>query len=305
MKLAALGSASVWLPGLAACGGATDDPAVGPDPEGNTGNSGVAPLAPRADALIAGTAVRAFAPDGRSAEVGVQRNFVDVLGLDGQRVTRIGDAARAPGRALGDVNGPVAAVWDGDSRQTRLLVLELGNERLQAFDATGRSLGTLASTERGLDVALGDDAIYVAESVAHRVSVLSKDGRSKRSIGSFGTDGAGLNGPSSVALAPDGSVHVVDAGSTSVKVFSASGGFSGSYGASGKGQLVGPRAIRFDTEGRAWVADAFAGSVVVYDAQGGYLTRITARTADGKPGVPHALCPLESGTMYVAVTAAG
>ncbi|AKV03628.1 hypothetical protein AKJ09_10291 [Labilithrix luteola] len=204
---------------------------------------------------------------------------------------------------MGDLNGPVAAIWTDD---TRLLVLELGNERLQAFDATGRSLGTLASTERGVDLALGGDgAIYVAESNAHRISVLSKDGRAQRTIGSFGTDGAGLNGPSSVALAADGALHVVDAGSASVKVFSASGRFTGSYGTSGNGRLVGPRAVRFDTEGRAWVADAFAGSVVVYDGEGTYLTRITARTIDGKPGVPYALCPLESGTMYVAVTAAG
>src|SRR5579864_1150184 len=204
VNLALAGVAARWLP---ACAGTEAD---GPPPR----------LDPTAgNALVAGDSVRAFAPDGRSFELAPLHHYVDAFARDGTRIARLGDPTRAPTRAVGMLNAPVAAVWDDGG--ARLVVLERGAERLQAFDGAGAPLGVLGSTDRGADLALDprDRTLFVAASSAHRIEAFAPDGASRGSIGAFGTDGAGLNGPVSVAVAPDGGIHVVDVGSRTVKVF--------------------------------------------------------------------------------------
>jgi hypothetical protein len=284
--------AGAGLFGLAGCGGSigtteaiAQDPAVGP---------------PR-DELVTGGAQRVFAPDGRRFELVPLHNTIDVFDTRGTQVARIGDPSRAPTRAVGDVSAPVAAAWDETG--ARLLVLERGNGRIQAFDATGTSLGVLAAVDAASDLAIDpqDGSLLVALSTAHRIQLLSARGGPSGTIGSFGTQGSGLNGPVSVALAPNGDVHVVDSGSASVKVFTAGGGFVGSYGAAGDAKLVGPRAVRFDAAGRIWVADTFAAAVLVFDAGGNLVSRLSPLLANGRPASPVALCPRVDGTMYAAV----
>jgi hypothetical protein len=303
-QFAAAGVASMWLP---ACSGGPEERTV-PATGGAQAPGATVSSAPPASALASGPGVRSFTADGRSFEASVLRNYVDFLGSTGARVARVGDPSRAPTRAVGDVSAPVAIVWD-DAAQ-RLLVLERGNERIQAFDGGGRSLGVLVDGVVGSDLAVHpeDGSIYVAATLDHRVDVFSATGRPLGSIGRFGTDDAGLNGPASVAALADGTVHVVDGGSARVKVFGSDAQFRGIYGApaiasSGSG-LVGPRAVRLDTAGRAWVADTFGAAVIVYDWLGSQLARFAPRLPDGTPAAPVSLCALADGTVYAALVAA-
>ena len=300
-RFAAFGAASVCLPGLSACGG-TRSEGTG-DPAG--GDSPLAP-APGASALVSGSGQRVFVDNGASFELAPLRNGIDVLDAAGDVLARIGDASRVPTRAVGDVSAPVAAAWDADAQ--RLLVLERGNERIQAFGLTGDPLGVVTAVDAASDLAIDprNRSLYVAASSTHRIQVFSASGDAVGIVGAFGMDSAGLNGPTSVALSPEGMLHVVNSGDACVKVFGADARFVGSYGASGEAEqrLVGPRTIRFDRAGRAWVADTFAAAVVVFDATGSFLTRIATRLADGRPAAPVALCPRPDGTMYAAVVAA-
>jgi DNA-binding beta-propeller fold protein YncE len=299
-QLGALTAAVAWLP---ACVGGSDGTSLGPDPAGSSSASGVT----ETSALASGNGLRAFAPGGTSFVLAPLRNYVDVLDSYGTRITRIGDPFGVPTRGRGDVSGPIAAAWSAASG--RFLILELGNARVQAFGPSGAALGILASVDRGssdLAVDAKSGAFYVAASSTHRIQGFDASGRALGTIGRFGMGSAGLNGPASVALAPNGTLHVVDAGSASVKVFTTGGDFIGSYGGRGDSgaPLVGPRAVRFDGAGYAWVADTFGASVRVYDVAGRLQSRWSPRLGNGRPAAPVALSVRADGSMYAAVIAA-
>jgi DNA-binding beta-propeller fold protein YncE len=300
-QLAAVGVAGVWLPACANPSGAplSAPPAIGSATPGPTSSFEAQ--------LSTGSSLQSFAPDGRTFRASPLENTVELLYPSGARIALIGDPSRVPSRALGDVNYPVAVAWD-DAGQ-RLLVLEQGNQRIQAFDATGASLGVVANGTSGSDLLLHpDDAtIYVASTLAHRIDVFDSLGRSLGTIGRFGTDTSGLNGPGSVGVSSDGTVHVVDMGSALVKVFSTGGQFLRSYGSAGAAspQLVGPRSLRFDGAGRAWVADTFGAAVCVYDAQGTLLSRFSPRLSNGGSAAPISLSVRADGSIYAALIAAG
>ncbi len=301
-QLAAVGVAGAWLPACA-------NPAGAPLSAPSATAKGAAPGAtsPFEGQLSTGLSLQSFAPDGRTFHASPLNNSVEFLSPSGARIALVGDPSRVPTRALGDVNHPVAVAWD-DAGQ-RLLVLEQGNQRIQAFDATGTSLGVVANGTSGSDLLLhpDDGTIYVASTLAHRIDAFDSLGRSLGTVGRFGTDTSGLNGPGSVAIASDGTVHVVDVGSALVKVFTAGGQFLRSYGAAGvaTSQLVGPRSLRFDGAGRAWVADTFGAAICVYDAQGTLLSRFTPSLSDGGPAAPISLSTRPDGTIYAALIAAG
>jgi DNA-binding beta-propeller fold protein YncE len=287
-QLAAFGALSAWLPACA------DD-------------ASSLPGAPGSLQLTTGTTLQSFAPDGRAFAPSPFGNYVDFFSTSGAPIARIGSPSRAPTRALGDVNGPVAVAWDEVGQ--RLLVLEQGNARIQAFDAGGASLGIFASAVSGSDLFVhpGDGTVYLASTLNHRVDVFASNGRSLGTIGQFGTNAAGLNGPVSVALGADGALHVVDAGSALVKVFGADGPFVRSYGSGGIGSsaLVGPRSVRVDGAGRVWVADTFGAAISVYDEQGGSLMRVSPTLPGGAPAAPRSLGVRADGAIYAALIAAG
>jgi DNA-binding beta-propeller fold protein YncE len=233
---------------------------------------------------------------------------VEVYGPAGDLRARIGDTARVGSRAVGTLNGPTAAAWDVDGTATRLLVLERGNRRLQAFGSTGTPLGivlTTASTPADLFLDAGR-SIYVALSTTHRIDVYAPNGTPLRTIGRFGLDAAGLNGPVSIAVAGDGTLHVVDAGSATVKIF-ADGSYVGRYGGKdgpADGRLVAPTSVRFDGAGRAWVADAGANVIRIYGGDGAYLGQVRPQTAAGGPATPLRLAARPDGSIYASVVPA-
>jgi DNA-binding beta-propeller fold protein YncE len=248
---------------------------------------------------MTGDVPRAFASDGTSVELATMKHYVDVFSPNGVRQGRLGEPSRVGFGALGTLNAPIAAEWDGD----RLLVLERGNARIQAFSRVGDPLGVIAQTALPGDFAVDprDRTIFVAGFSEHRIEVFGPDGLLLRTVGRFGTDRAGLNGPCSIALASDGSLHVADIGSRSIKVFSAAGDFVASYG---DGVLIHPRSIRFDAQGRAWVADTYAAAIRVFDPAGTLVATIEPRTPSGLRGAPMALSRRPDGTLYAAVARA-
>jgi DNA-binding beta-propeller fold protein YncE len=300
-RLAALGVASIWLP---ACSDASSGAPLSRVPTPGSVPGATSSLGSQ---LATGSSLQSFAPDGSAFAATPLRNYVDFLSPSGATIiARVGDPSRVPTRALGDVSGPVAVAWDDGSQ--RLLVLEQGNQRIQAFGATGASLGVLVNGVSGSDLIVDrDGTIYVASSLANRIDVFAPSGHSLGSIGAFGTGEAGLNGPASVAVSTSGNVHVVDTGSALVKVFGADGRFVRSYGGAGApgSRLVGPRSVRIDGAGLAWVADTFGAAICVYDAQGALLSRFTPTFCDGGPAAPTSLCARTDGTIYAAVIAAG
>jgi len=248
---------------------------------------------PAAAPFTLGTERRVFTADGRSFELVPVRHTVDVFDAGGVRRLRIGREGRTPTMARGDLNGPIGVACDTG----RIVVLERGNGRLQAFDDAGRSLGAFGPqlgnpTDMAFDEV--DRVFWISEWDTHRVlGISADDGRVVGTVGSFGLADAGLNGAAGVALSTDRRLHVADVGNARIQVFERDGRHVASYG----GTMRAPRAIRFDDRGRAWVADTLGGEVLVFDAGGALLER-TAVVA------PVALSAHPAGNMYVATIAA-
>ncbi|MCP4872236.1 MAG: hypothetical protein GY898_26335 [Proteobacteria bacterium] len=159
----------------------------------------------------------------------------------------------------------------------------------------------------GTEPAPTDPTPWDARSVEHRVV-----GPGRRSIGCFGLDGAGLNGPCAAVPGADGTVHVIDRGNARIQVFSDGGSHLRSYGTPGKaasdrspgqygpGELFAPRAIAVDEAGFAYVLDAAPGYVHVFDAEGNAVDQVVVQVRD-TPAAPIAAGWLEDGRLYVQV----
>jgi len=106
------------------------------------------------------------------------------------------------------------------------------------------------------------------------VAVLDKDGVEVAKLGS----GAGqFIKTAGIAVAPNGSIYVVDAGAYNVKVFGPSGAYSSSFGSYGTlaNQFLLPTAVTVIPEAsstKVAVVDTIGGKVVIFDQAGNFRT---------------------------------
>src|ERR1019366_7261205 len=132
-------------------------------------------------------------------------------------------------------NLPVSLAVDGSGR---VLVLELGGQRVRAFNLDGGSLGVFASglkLRMPLDLAIAaTGSVAIADTLNHRIALVDGNGNLTSSFGALGTGRGDLNVPASVAFSPDGgTLYVADEGNGRVQVYSASGRLQGSLGSYG------------------------------------------------------------------------
>ena len=112
-----------------------------------------------------------------------------------------------------------------------------------------------------------DGRRYVVEAWADRVRVIANGGESF--LGERGSGPGELLDPSDVAVAPDGTVFVADAGNHRIEAFGADGSFRAAFGSYGPkpGELNDPRGIAVDAE-RLVVADSGNDRVQVFGVHG-------------------------------------
>jgi DNA-binding beta-propeller fold protein YncE len=287
VQLAALGSVFALPQGLAGCGDLTD----------------VETPAGRGAVVANGARARRFGgSDGSFFDVYVRDNRVDFFAPTGE----------LRGRVTSGLNAPVSLAVDAPNATTgRVLVLELGGARVQAFDRDARWLGTFAprlDLHSPLDLAIAPDSgnVAIADTLHHRVALLDGAGNLIRTLGSLGSRNGDLNGPASVAFGPDGSrLFVADAGNARVQVYSQGGRVLGGFGGYGTrpGQFLRPRCVRLDNEGYAYVADALAGHVSVFDPGYGFVHRFRTMLEDGAPGVPTWMSSQPDGSFHFSAVA--
>jgi len=207
------------------------------------------------------------------------------------------------GADAGEVNHPVDACVAPDDR---LFVLDRGNGRVHVFEEDGDRVHTFGATGSGpdelampRDIAAHGDRVYVCDTLNHRVQVYNDTGALVQSIGRTSLDE--LNGPRGLAVVPDGELHVLEAGTSSVKVFSPDGRPERTYGEFGEepGQLLMPRSIAIDAAGRVFVADPAGGRIHVFRTSGEFLGRFRPRDSDGDPVTPLRVSLKPNGELYV------
>lgn len=256
LRLSALGSASLVLPLGSGCGGPT--------------SVSVKPGA--ADELYF------FDSEGRRLTLQPSRNRVLLQGT--QSPTVIGGF----GLDSAKLNFPTSLAVGADGR---LFVADYGNGRVQVFDRHGRHLRQLGSAGSGPDqfthaygIALDDAGqLWVTDPLSHRVQRFTADGQWLGSVGE-----GELAAPLGIARGPGGRMHVVEAGSARVSVFSPSGTLLSRYGGRAQG-MISPRSLAVDEDGTAWVTDATAAALFVFSPEGELLEHVTL-TRDGAPASP-------------------
>jgi peptidylamidoglycolate lyase len=148
----------------------------------------------------------------------------------------------------------------------------------------------------------GNGTLWVTDVGLHQVFKFSRRGELLLTLGEAGVAGAGrarFNGPTDVAVAPDGSIYVADGyGNARVVKFAADGRYLFEWGGLGAapGRFNVPHAIAIDARGNVYVADRGNGRIQVFDADGGFLRQISGP----RIGRPWALEIAGDGRLYVA-----
>jgi len=167
-------------------------------------------------------------------------------------------------------------VWNEDTPSTRLqesTILVLDRKR-------GKVLRTWGSNRfvvpHGLTIDDRDN-IWLTDVKLHQVFKYSRSGQLLLIVGEAGVagrDGQHFNGPTDVAVLPDGSFYVTDGyGNARVAKFSAEGRFQFDWGGRGRaeGEFRVPHAIAIGSRGQVYVADRENSRVQVFSMAGKYL----------------------------------
>lgn len=280
--LTAVGATSL---GVAACNEAAVTPTTGPT---------LVTAHPHPLALVrTGATDRIAISAGLSVELDPRLRTLRGLGVLGAEWALEGDSNE-------HIRSPIAACAWGD----QIAVIDASEGAVVVVGSNGtieRTLGADALVRPLAATALEDGRLAVVDGALHAIITLDHSGRAEVLAGGHANapiEGP-LNGPRSIAVAPNGDLHVVDGGGARVVIFAASGREVGSYGSVGDG-LMSPRTITTDARGRSFVADPVAGSVFVF-AGGTLRDRWDAPTVDGQRGAPLAARLQADGSLFVAL----
>jgi sugar lactone lactonase YvrE len=195
-----------------------------------------------------------------------------------------------------------------------IFVADVGAKKIYVYDAFGmylRTIGRRGELDRPVDVAVSPDGKQVfvmdaggIDSQRHRVVVYDGQGVQRRVIGRRGEGEGEFNLPTQVALAPDGTLYVLDAGNFRVQAFSPEGKFLRSWGGAGRGfgDFARPRGLAVDGDGNVYVSDAAYRNFQVFNPQGRLLLPIGGNELVDKPGqfaLPSGLAVDELGDVYI------
>ena len=216
----------------------------------------------------------------------------------GQRVPAV--LAKPSGLALdAEMN-----VYVADSKRRELLV----------FDSLGlfkRAIGGPDDLERPTGVAVSRDGerIYAVdrsdnESNNHQVVIYDKDGKKIKVIGARGDGEGQFNIPLQAAVAPDGTLYVLDSGNFRIQAFDRDGSFLRAFGKAGVnvGNFARPRGIAVDDEGKIYVSDASYNNFQIFQPDGQLLMAVGETSAESNPGrygLLNGIAVDELGNIYV------
>lgn len=226
--------------------------------------SGLPLLAP-IDVAVDERRGRIFVSD---AEDGAVRIF-SMAGVAAGEIRR-GLLGRPTGMAVNGVSDELLVI---DTEHSALLRFSL--EDLQPRGVIGHQGEGSGLFNAPTAVTAGPDGlIYVADTLNHRVQILTAAGKFVRTFGSAGDAPGYFARPKGVAVDGQGNIHVVDALFDNVQVFDGQGQLLMAYAGPGHepGSLWLPAGIAIDGRGRIYVADTYNRRVQVFQfLEGGEL----------------------------------
>jgi sugar lactone lactonase YvrE len=218
---------------------------------------------------------------------GAAGRFKEIRGSRGQRLAS----------PVAVATGPGGKIYVPDSFLRKILT----------FDPDGNLTGSVESGSflRPAGVAYDEvrDRLYVADSVAHRIWILSGQGKMLGSIGGHGSQEGEFNYPTHVALDRVGNLYITDSLGFRIQMFSRDGRFLGAFGRHGdaSGDFAAPKGVAVDSQGHVYVVDALFDAVQIFDRAGQLLLGFGHRgLAPGQFWLPSGLFIDERDRIYVA-----
>lgn len=197
-------------------------------------------------------------------------------------------------RAPGTLRKPAGIALDAEMN---VYVADAGRREVLVYDSLGlflKKIGGPADLRRPTGVAASPDGsrIYVVdradnESDDHRVLVYDGEGKRLRDVGGRGSGPGRFNVPLQCAVAPDGTLFVLDSGNFRVQAFDPEGRYLREFGrlGTGHGDFARPRSLAVDDRGHVYVTDANFGNVQVFDGGGRLLVAVGMGGIVDGPGV--------------------
>jgi DNA-binding beta-propeller fold protein YncE len=228
-----------------------------------------------------------------------------VFDVPRRKVFRFG--IREPGNLL----KPVGLALD---QGMQIYVVDAKWRKVFVYDGFGlflRAVGSPDDLDRPTGVAVSRDGerIYVIdrsynESDQHHVVVYDKSGKKLQVIGTRGGGAGQFNIPLQGAVAPDGTLYVLDSGNFRVQAFDRDGKFLRSFGNPGKefGNFARPRGIAVGDDGNIYVTDASFNNFQIFNPDGQLLLAIGQSSLESNPGRYGMLSGIavdETGRVYV------
>lgn len=214
-------------------------------------------------------------------------------------------------RGKGVISKPGGVGMDG--RQW-IYVADVGDHVVRVYDPLGmfiRKIGGPEDYRRPVDVAANDkgDRIYVVDaggidSAQHQVIIYDAEGNKLKTIGVRGSDAGEFNLPIQAAVAPDGTLYVLDAGNFRVQAFDSEGNFLREWGKVGRnfGDFARPRGIAVDQDGLVYVTDSAFRNFQIFSESGELLMAIGGPNYDDEPGqysLPAGIAVDERNNVYI------
>lgn len=229
------------------------------------------------------------------------------------------------GRLLEDIQTELYHPWGvATDNLGNIYVVDTGNHRVIKY---GPDLAPIWVKGGGLGsgdgqfsypeaVAFGNDVIYVADTLNHRVQVFSTGGDFIRKWGQDGAANGDLSEPGGIAVNPcNSNVYVTEGRNNRVSVFNPNGTFISKFGSYGEGggQFQKPIGITFAPAANGcamFVADHYGGRIMIFDpgtpGENAIGTFGTYGTAEGQLSFPDEIAveldtsDPDDGNVYVA-----
>ena len=155
-----------------------------------------------------------------------------------------------------------------DSRLNKIFILNHHDKSLSVFNDS-----LVLQQPTGIAYSTITDEIWVVETGAHRVCLLSSKGVVIKRIGIRGDENGQFNYPTSIWIDKSGDAYVVDAMNFRIEIFNKNGAFVSTFGQAGdaSGNFARPKGIATDSYGNIYVADALFHVVQIFDRNGKFL----------------------------------
>jgi hypothetical protein len=155
-----------------------------------------------------------------------------------------------------------------DSKLNKIFIFIPGRKEFKILNDS-----LLLEQPTGIAYSAVNKEIWVVETKAHRISVLTEEGKLIKQIGNRGSGDGEFNFPTYIWIDKSGTVFVVDAMNFRIQIFSESGKWVSVFGEIGdsSGYLSRPKGIATDSFGHIYVADALFHVVQVFDNKGKFL----------------------------------